>query len=77
MCQQLGVPVKAGWKACSLALPPFAPSWESLEEIWQNDKLILKEELATNCSHGCSNVKFSAQKHTSTPESLMHDMLLA
>jgi hypothetical protein len=33
-CQQLGAPVKASWKACSLALPPFAPSWESLEDSW-------------------------------------------
>ncbi len=34
MCQQLGAPVQASWKACSLALPPFAPSWESLEDAW-------------------------------------------
>ncbi|KZL49028.1 hypothetical protein A2T98_14840 [Nodularia spumigena CENA596] len=34
MCQQLGSPVQAGWKACSLALPPFAPSWETLEDAW-------------------------------------------
>ncbi|MHC5675140.1 hypothetical protein [Nostoc sp.] len=34
MCQQLGAPVKASWKACSLALPPFAPSWETLEDAW-------------------------------------------
>ncbi len=34
MCQQLGAPVQAGWKACSLALPPFAPSWETLEDAW-------------------------------------------
>jgi hypothetical protein len=33
-CQQLGAPVQAGWKACSLALPPFAPSWETLEDAW-------------------------------------------
>ncbi|HIK04518.1 MAG TPA: hypothetical protein IGS40_07350 [Trichormus sp. M33_DOE_039] len=33
-CQQLGVPVQASWKACSLALPPFAPSWETLEDAW-------------------------------------------
>lgn len=33
-CQQLGVPVQASWKACSLALPPFAPSWETLEGAW-------------------------------------------
>ncbi len=34
MCQQLGSLVQAGWKACSLALPPFAPSWETLEDAW-------------------------------------------
>lgn len=34
MCQQLGAPVQASWKACSLALPPFAPSWENLEDAW-------------------------------------------
>jgi hypothetical protein len=33
-CQQLGAPVQATWKACSLALPPFAPSWETLEDSW-------------------------------------------
>ncbi|HBB32182.1 MAG TPA: hypothetical protein DDZ80_17705 [Cyanobacteria bacterium UBA8803] len=27
-CQQLGVPVRSAWRSCSLALPPFAPSWE-------------------------------------------------
>jgi len=34
VCQQLGAPVQSSWKACSLALPPFAPSWEGLEESW-------------------------------------------
>jgi len=34
MCQQLGAPLQATWKACSLALPPFAPSWETLEDAW-------------------------------------------
>ncbi|MEB3178407.1 MAG: hypothetical protein VKL59_05105 [Nostocaceae cyanobacterium] len=32
-CGQLGVPVQASWKACCLALPPFAASWEGLEHI--------------------------------------------
>ena len=41
-CQQLGVPVRGGWKACSLALPPFAPSWESLEEIYNLQSEVLK-----------------------------------
>lgn len=34
VCQQLGAPVQGSWKACSLAVPPFAPSWESLEDVW-------------------------------------------
>ncbi|MEH2278676.1 MAG: hypothetical protein V7K40_28805 [Nostoc sp.] len=33
-CQQLGAPVQASWKACPLALAPFAPSWETLEDAW-------------------------------------------
>ncbi len=33
-CQQLGAPVQGHWKACSLALPAFAPSWETLEDAW-------------------------------------------
>ena len=31
-CQLLNAPVRGGWKACSLAIGPFAPSWEHLEE---------------------------------------------
>jgi hypothetical protein len=44
MCQQLGAPVKASWNACSLALPPFAPSWETLEDSWSlpEAKLVLE-----------------------------------
>ncbi len=33
-CQQLGAPVRGSWKACSLAVSPFAPSWETLEDAW-------------------------------------------
>lgn len=29
----LGVSVQSKWQACTLALPAFAPSWESLERI--------------------------------------------
>jgi len=44
-CQQLGVPVRGGWKACPLAMPAFAPSWESLEdsELWQYQPLTVIE----------------------------------
>ncbi|WP_208346268.1 hypothetical protein [Aetokthonos hydrillicola] len=34
VCHQLGTPVQGSWKACSLALPPFAPSWETFEDAW-------------------------------------------
>ncbi len=32
-CQLLDVSVHGGWKACSLAIPAFAPSWENLEDM--------------------------------------------
>lgn len=40
-CQQLNVEVQGGWTACSLAIPPFTPAWENLEEIlvWQQRSL--------------------------------------
>lgn len=40
-CQQLNVPVRGGWKACPLAIPAFAPSWEGLEGLglWQYEPL--------------------------------------
>lgn len=38
-CQQLGVSVQSKWKACQLALPAFASTWENAEELaaanWQ------------------------------------------
>lgn len=38
-CQQLGVFVHSSWKACQLALPAFASTWENAEELatanWQ------------------------------------------
>lgn len=33
MCQLMDVSVHSGWKACALAIPAFAPSWENLEEM--------------------------------------------
>lgn len=33
-CHQLSAPVRGNWKACSLAVPAFAPSWETLEDAW-------------------------------------------
>jgi hypothetical protein len=38
-CQQLGVSVHSDWKACQLALPAFASTWNNAEELatanWQ------------------------------------------
>lgn len=28
-CKLLNVEVRGNWSACSLAMPPFAPSWET------------------------------------------------
>lgn len=46
-CQQLNVPVKGMWKSCSLAIPPFVPSWEHLEEMmsWPEEILIVPEAI--------------------------------
>lgn len=32
-CQQLDGPVRADWKACSLAAHPFAPPWDKLKGV--------------------------------------------
>ncbi|MDJ0659247.1 MAG: hypothetical protein QNJ42_07110 [Crocosphaera sp.] len=45
MCQQLGVPVRAEWKACSLAAAPFTHTWESLEKVVK-----LESSLVLECS---------------------------
>ncbi|HAC65590.1 MAG TPA: hypothetical protein DCF68_19180 [Cyanothece sp. UBA12306] len=44
MCQQLGVPVRSQWKACSLAEHPFTTHWESLEKVVK-----LENALVTKC----------------------------
>ncbi|HEY9653015.1 MAG TPA: hypothetical protein V6C95_20330 [Coleofasciculaceae cyanobacterium] len=76
MCQQLGVPVSASWKACSLALPPFAPSWESLEALWQNDKIMLKESLSIHSSPSSASPNYAEEKTAATAESLAADVML-
>ena len=40
-----GVTVQAGWKACSLAAPPFASTWESRSKI-----VYLEHSLSLDCS---------------------------
>lgn len=66
LCQQLGVPVRGSWSACSLASPAFAPSWESLEEImlWQDESLKAQEALSLSSS-GFSQVNAIEPKNVS------------
>lgn len=68
-CQQLNVPVRGAWKACSLAIPPFAPSWENSEEIinWSENALILGDVISLDCS----SVNFSEKKDDLAVRSLI------
>ncbi|NET50852.1 MAG: hypothetical protein F6K09_19595 [Merismopedia sp. SIO2A8] len=51
-CTQLSSPVQGCWTACTLAIPPFAPSWEShtgfKEEIaqilWKQQQALVAEQ---------------------------------
>ncbi|NJR50995.1 MAG: hypothetical protein HC780_16875 [Leptolyngbyaceae cyanobacterium CSU_1_3] len=37
-CNQLSVPVRGSWRACSLALPVFALTWDFAKiRIWKED----------------------------------------
>jgi hypothetical protein len=76
LCQQLGVPVKASWKACSLALPPFAPSWENMEVVWQDEKLMIEETLRASSLLSRSEPDLSEEKSHSTPETVTAEILL-
>lgn len=76
MCEQLGVPVKGSWKACSLALPPFAPAWENIEEILRDEKLLLKEAFSVNCSIANSQADLTEEQSLSSYEELEADVML-
>ncbi|MBD2077608.1 hypothetical protein H6F86_27745 [Phormidium sp. FACHB-592] len=47
-CQQLDVAVQGAWTACALAIPPFSPAWENLEDImaWQQKNLVAMQASA-------------------------------
>lgn len=75
-CQQLGVPVRGSWKACSLAIPPFAPSWESIEGIWQDDQLGLKEALSGNRGLGISQLDLPEEMIPTGSEKLAAEIVL-
>ncbi|MBD2249782.1 hypothetical protein [Nostoc parmelioides] len=78
MCQQLGAPVQACWKACSLALPPFAPSWETLEDAWSlpdaTPVLVESEPLVCDVENAVFAV--SQEKTASTSEQAKAETVL-
>lgn len=76
ICQQLGVPVRGAWKACSLALPSFAPSWESLDGILPDNQLMLRETLSKNCSLNAAQTEPSEVKTSIPPKPLTLDIVL-
>ena len=77
MCQQLSVPVRGSWKACSLALSPFEPAWRRMEAIWGNDPLGIKESLAVNCSLTVSAQNLSEENCIAPDETLNPRPVLA
>lgn len=50
VCQQLSVPVRGSWKACSLALAPFAPTWEGIRVILEDAALGINDNHRVKCS---------------------------
>jgi len=72
LCQQLGAPVRGSWKACSLALPPFAPSWETLEGIiiWSEESLKLQDALVVTSTVEATGSNVPEEITVSTPDSV-------
>jgi hypothetical protein len=76
VCQQLGVPVRGSWSSCSLALPPFAPSWENIEDIWHQDQQLSKQALAVCSSLDGSLPKITEENNLATVENLATEVVL-
>ncbi len=70
MCQQLGVPVRGHWKACSLALAPFAPAWGRIKLVWDDEALGIKEKLTVHCALTDSSHELSTRSNPSNSEQL-------
>ena len=68
MCEQLGVPVRGAWKSCSLAIPAFSPTWETLEEIMSlpEEAIKLEEALNSPCSANISEKNLTPETASNT-----------
>jgi hypothetical protein len=69
LCQQLSVPVQSHWKACSLAVSPFGPSWEKIEEIslWQEQTATLREPAVTTSERNACQLTGTTLTEKSVP----------
>ncbi|HEY9808170.1 MAG TPA: hypothetical protein V6D13_02415 [Halomicronema sp.] len=76
-CSQLDAPVRGTWKACSLAIPPFAPSWENLETIklWEQEMLGIPELLPLEGSFGFTTVEESDKQESEIAAQLVEAIL--
>ena len=76
VCQQLSVPVRGGWKACSLALAPFVPTWEGIQVIWEDKALGIKDKLTVKCSAATSKPEVLDENSLAKSERLEPKVLL-
>ncbi len=76
VCQQLSVPVRGSWKACSLALAPFAPTWEGIQVIWQDEALGINDKLIVNSSVTTSKPDALDKKSLAKSERLETNVVL-
>jgi len=72
VCGQLGVPVRGAWKACSLAMPAFAPSWETIERmmILPEEILSVKDDVVSPCSLTCSQPQQTEEKSVTVSKTI-------
>ncbi|WP_347272436.1 hypothetical protein [Leptolyngbya sp. FACHB-36] len=51
-CQQLNVTVQGSWRACSLAIPPFQRTWNSLGDVIHWQPMLPLREVTNSISAG-------------------------
>jgi len=78
-CEQLGVLVRGGWKACSLVIPAFAPSWEVIEGIamWQGETLRVSEIASSRGWPEIAAVGGTTENRISQSEVLAEELAVA
>ena len=78
-CEQLGALVRGGWKACSLAIPAFAPSWEVIEGIamWQAENLRLEEVVPLDSKQKVAAVGDPTENRRSQSAALAEELVVA